>query len=116
VLYYSAALPHNLGEIHHQLCSEDRCVADNTDVQHYESKHTTMECDCDFVGPNSHAITTLIQEGHVPLIRFADALEGDQNVRLEVVKAEYGVKYIAISHVWSGDSGTPYQIRCLCVN
>ena len=101
--FYLAALPRPFREDNHRACSVDKCVANNVDESRYKTQHTQELCECQFVGPNPHKIRELITDGEIPLIALGVSPSGDPE--LEVVKAQPGVKYTAISHVWSGGLG-----------
>jgi hypothetical protein len=45
-------------------------------------------------------VLNIIEEGGIPLMRLVDD-------ELEVCKAEYNLKYTAVTHVWSGGLGNP---------
>lgn len=89
----------------HRACKPSKCVAHNVDMQHYETKHVLDGCNCHFVGPDIGKVIASIQEGSVPLIRCKEAPNG--NMFLDVIDADPGVEYTAISHVWSGGLGNP---------
>ena len=44
-------------------------------------------------------VTLIIEEGGIPLVKCIR--EGLHDLRLDVVKADLGVEYTAISHVWA---------------
>lgn len=89
----------------HGACTTNQCVAHNVDMNHYQTKHVTDSCQCHFVGPSISKIGASIQEGIVPLVRCTEASDG--RILLDVIEADPGVEYTAISHVWSGGLGNP---------
>lgn len=89
----------------HRTCNPSQCIAHNVDMQHYKTRHVTEGCECHFMGPDISKINASIQEGSVPLIRCTEAPSG--HVFLDVIDADPGVEYTAISHVWSGGLGNP---------
>ncbi|MCJ1266361.1 hypothetical protein MMC22_006244 [Lobaria immixta] len=89
----------------HGSCTTNQCVAHNVNMQHYQTKHATTSCQCNFVGPSINKISSLIQEGIVPLVRCTEVSDG--RIVLDVIEADPGVEYTAISHVWSGGLGNP---------
>lgn len=91
----------------HRACTTNQCVAHNVDTHHYQTRHVTDSCQCHFVGPSISKISAMIQEAIVPLIRCTEASDG--SILLEVIEADPGVEYTAISHVWSGGLGNPHS-------
>lgn len=89
----------------HGACTSNQCVAHNVDTHHYQTRHVTESCRCHFVGPSISKISALIEEGIVPLVRCSEASDG--HILLDVIEADPGVEYTAISHVWSGGLGNP---------
>ncbi len=101
--FYLAALPRPLQESRHPKCTIHQCIANNVDEVKYKTQHTQDHCDCQFAGPDAHKIRQLINNGEIPLISLGTTPSGDPE--FEVVKAQPGIKYTAISHVWSGGLG-----------
>ena len=103
VTFYLAALPRPVPEDNHRACSIEKCIANNVDESRYKTQHVQDHCECQFTGPEPREVRELIQRGHVPLISLGVSSSGDPE--LKVVKAQPGVKYTAMSHVWSGGLG-----------
>ncbi len=101
--FFLAALPRPLQEDKHQKCTIHKCVANNVDEANYNTRHTQDQCNCQFAGPAAYKIRELIEDGEIPLVSLGTTPGGDPE--FEVVKAQPGVKYTAISHVWSGGLG-----------
>lgn len=104
---YLAALPRRFVGLNHKDCDANVCVANNVDEETYQTAHTTEHCRCEFRGPNEASVIQLIKEDMIPLISVA--IMPDDTPRIDVVKAEPGVVYTAISHVWSGGLGNPVE-------
>lgn len=104
---YIAALTRTTMVEDHGACTTNRCVAHNVDMQHYQTKHVKDGCQCSFLGPSISKIQASINEGNVPLIRCTEAPGG--RILVDVIEAEPGVEYTAISHVWSGGLGNPHS-------
>lgn len=101
---YVSALTRAITE-DHRACTTKQCVAHNVNLHHYQTKHVTESCQCHFVGPSISQIGRSIQEGIVPLVCCTEASDG--RILLDVIEADPGVEYTAISHVWSGGLGNP---------
>ncbi|CAH0017085.1 unnamed protein product [Clonostachys rhizophaga] len=103
VAYYISRLrPHN--PTHHDLCSENECIAYNVDMSRYRSKHASPDCNCSHVALDAEQVRSIIREGGVPIvsIRF-----DEQEPKLDVIKMTNKTPYIAFSHVWSDGLGNP---------
>lgn len=103
MIYYLASSPSIDGRTNHGSCSEERCVAHDVVPGLYTSKHADEDCQCDMIGPDIGKVTDIVDNDGVPLMRFKETPSGD--LALDVVQAQYGVHYTAISHVWSGGLG-----------
>lgn len=104
---YLAALPRRFVGLNHKDCGFGACIANNVDEKTYQTAHTKERCGCEFKGPNEAKMLQLIKEGSIPVISLAIMSGGAP--RIDVVRAEPGVKYTAISHVWSGGLGNPVE-------
>ena len=102
---YLSALTRTTMVEDHGSCTTNQCVAHNVDMHHYQTKHAAANCQCHFVGPSISRISSKIQEGIIPLICCTEASDG--RIALDVIEADPGVEYTAISHVWSGGLGNP---------
>ena len=100
---YLAALPRHVVNLDHEQCSLDKCIANNVDFATYNTRHVSNRCQCRFSGPDITKVSELISEGSVPLVALAFNLDGSPH--FEIIKAEPGIEYTAISHVWVGGLG-----------
>ena len=116
-LYYASLLPMP-GNEHHDHCTPSICVAANIDQTNYSIYHVPWKClclesECDHKQgtcgclrvpfPESHLQTAFLDDGF-PLIRVR--LFEDQ---IDIVRYSPGVKYVALSHVWSDGRGNPFE-------
>lgn len=109
MIYYISGLPIN-GGLSHARCDEFRCSAYNIDESCYIPRHASdcLSGNCDLVEVTAAAVAAIIDDRHgIPLLSCS--LSGDRQIRMEVIRAETGKKYIAVSHVWSGGLGNPIQ-------
>jgi hypothetical protein len=89
----------------HGSCSSRQCVANNVDMSHYETKHRTPNCSCNFLGVPKLPLIEIIKSGGIPLVSVQT---GPHNmVELHIEKANPSTIYTAISHVWSDGLGNP---------
>lgn len=107
IINYLAALPRRFVGLDHKGCDAEACIANNVNENTYETTHTSESCQCEFRGPDEVNILELIKKDCIPLISVA--IMSDNTPRIDLVKAEPGVKYTAISHVWSGGLGNPRE-------
>ena len=100
---YLAALPRRAINLDHRKCLDHKCLANNVNVTTYKTQHVGNECQCRSCGPDIGRVIELIREGSIPLLSVA--LNSDGDPQFEVIKAEPGLEYTAISHVWVGGLG-----------
>ena len=100
---YIAALPRQAINLDHRECLSEKCLANNVDIETYKTQHVENECECRPSGPDIGRVTELIREGSIPLVSIT--LSPDGSPQFEIIKAEPGVEYTAISHVWVGGLG-----------
>lgn len=100
---YLAALPRHVVNLDHRQCPSKKCIANNVDFATYKTRHVEDRCQCPFSGPDISRVSELIREGSIPLVSLA--LNPDGSPHFDIVKAEPGIEYTAISHVWVGGLG-----------
>ncbi|KAL8703185.1 MAG: hypothetical protein Q9201_003634 [Fulgogasparrea decipioides] len=111
-MYYLSSLPtrSTFGGVEHSDCTTDKCLSDTVDPSTYRPRHT---CDCasgvddntccPMVSVSTSEIAEIIIQGGLPLIQIQIAEDG--GMQLRVVKHCVSLRYVAISHVWSGGLG-----------
>jgi hypothetical protein len=86
----------------HRRCTIRRCRGAVSKAEN-SPKHCA-DCEgCGFVAPSKTDITDCISGGSIPLLRFRCSRQ--DNFEIEVVKASFETRYVAISHVWTGGLG-----------
>ncbi len=100
---YIAALPRRIVNLNHRGCPLNKCTANNVNFATYKTQHVEDHCQCQFRGPDISKVTRLIREGSIPLVSIGFNPDGSPN--FDVIKAEPGIQYTAISHVWIGGLG-----------
>ena len=111
---YAATLKAPKVKKDHSHCSERRCMGNQVDEEDYEVTHISRGCKCAFVGPVLEKVVSIIQNGGIPLLSLlADVLVvTDASIcheSLDLVEYQYGMRYVAISHVWKDGLGNPLQ-------
>ncbi|KAI4114924.1 MAG: hypothetical protein LQ338_007938 [Usnochroma carphineum] len=111
-VYYLSSLPHRttFGGYPHPACTADQCTFVGVDPVTYEPRHhkdclTQSRCHrrCSMIGVNTAKIADIIIQGSIPLIEIQ--VQADDGVVLNVVPYKSSLRYVAISHVWSGGLG-----------
>lgn len=59
--------------------------------------------ECHMSGVNSSTVADIIRRGCIPLIKFQDCVNG--TLQPTLVESRSGLRYVALSHVWSGGLG-----------
>ncbi|KAK5467574.1 hypothetical protein LTS15_000547 [Exophiala xenobiotica] len=88
----------------HSGCSGQQCTAYEVDTENYVAQHTLEECKCPLLKPDIRHITSLLNQGTVPVITAGAAAEHDQSQLL--VQDGSLVRYVAFSHVWADGLGS----------
>lgn len=111
-LYYLASLPRRttFGGVVHRNCTADHCTSSTVDPVTYQPSHRktciTGAADsvhCSMVDVDTACIADIILQDSYPLIEIQ--VTGERNIELKVHKYELNLRYVAISHVWSGGLG-----------
>ncbi|KIW89450.1 uncharacterized protein Z519_09606 [Cladophialophora bantiana CBS 173.52] len=116
-LYFASLLPSLKDGFDHENCTTRfACVASNVDVGNYQTRHVSEHCDCKRHGcdhmqpecacqhqamPNSDLVAAFENE-QFPLVGF-------QGEKINIIPFKPGLRYVAISHVWSDGRGNPRQ-------
>ena len=107
--YYLSSLPKEptFGGVKHGECDERQCKTTSIDSSTYKPQHTESCCTdgsrCRMVGVQSSTVADCIKRGHIPLVRFEESVDGI--LRPEIIESRSGLRYVALSHVWSGGLG-----------
>lgn len=110
LLYLSTLDQHALGKSHDRCSAQKGCQAFVVDWRSYQTKHVEgcSEDQCENIGPSVEEISSILQDGDIPLIAIDTSSSPSQ---IEVVRyteqSEYCNAYVAISHVWSDGLGNP---------
>lgn len=91
------------GFTNHANCTAQNCVINTIDEATYTTQHRTAECTCELVENTCDQASKILAEGTFPLVSLKTFSE--KSVHLEVVPFRPGMRYTAISHVWSDGLG-----------
>ncbi|KAL9037886.1 MAG: hypothetical protein Q9180_003466, partial [Flavoplaca navasiana] len=107
--YYLSSLSRErtFGGVQHDQCNEFRCMTTSIDPATYQHRHAescSIESNpCQMVGVQSSTVAECINGGHIPLIKFEESVDGI--LRPSIVESHNDLRYVALSHVWSGGLG-----------
>lgn len=104
-LYYATLLGYDASGRSHAPCSPSLCRANQIDQSTYRTIHTQSACHCDYLGPSSAVLTSLIEAERIPVIDVHHNSSGALSVG--VSNQDEQVPYVAISHVWADGLGNP---------
>jgi hypothetical protein len=120
-LYYASLLPHFVDDQpHHGACSTHSCVAFNVESANYTVAHDAQFCDCKAtecshleetcacIKPtfSVEKVRACLDAGTIPVVSLDKRVGG---CRVDVTPLQPGMKYVAISHVWSDGRGNPKE-------
>ncbi|KAL8809381.1 MAG: hypothetical protein Q9200_003469 [Gallowayella weberi] len=107
--YYLSSLRREptFGGVKHRQCNENQCMTTSIDQSTYEPQHAGSCCteasDCRMVGVCSSTVADIISRGRIPLVKFVERVDG--TLQPEIIESGAGLRYVALSHVWSGGLG-----------
>lgn len=110
--YYLSGLSRKRMNVNHRACNGDVCLAHHIDLTNYKVRHVQESCRCQGKGADATVIASIIRDDQTPLVSLM--VKADGNPHLEIIKAEEGIEYTAISHVWSGGLGNPQDNKLPC--
>ena len=123
-LYFASLLDIIMDDRRHDTCSEPACIAYNIGKdEEYKVWHSPEYCRCKdqkcshtgagclCVKPRNmdtalQEVSAIIQSGQIPLISI---LKYDDSLEIQFIPFQQGIKYAAISHVWSDGMGNPIE-------
>ena len=107
-MYYAHLLGPPKMKKDHSQCSRNLCFADQIVEETYKTLHVDGDaCGCCHVGPDTKGMIEILEADSIPLISIVTDSGFPQNIELNVQRARPELRYIAISHVWSGGLGNP---------
>ena len=90
----------------HEECGLAQCKAYQMNWVTYKTAHVRQACDCSFIHAESNRLFAILRAGRIPVISTSSSFR--EGIPLEILEAEPGDKYVAISHVWSDGLGNSY--------
>lgn len=87
----------------HEECRNNQCLANQVDLQSYETKHVEDSCSCDEILVDGMTIHRILLDGHIPVV----SIKGDKlsDIYLDLETNINGREYVALSHVWADGLG-----------
>ena len=112
-LYYASLVPSFGASQAHDKCEDHSCVASNVEKGKYRVQHAPRYCLCHESSCDHNEVNTCHCE-HIAMSKsdLAKAFDGDgfplvkfKDNKIEIVSFKSGMKYVAISHIWSDGRG-----------
>ena len=123
-LYYASLIELADFDRSHDICTVSACVAYNhAKDEIYLFQHSVQYCPCkdehclhlanscicsepsNMATAASEAVA-IVENGQTPLVSL---VKEDSGLRIQITPFRHGIKYVAISHVWSDGMGNPHQ-------
>ena len=106
-LHFFTLLGQPAGDRLHERCDSDQCLADQNDLDSYQTKHISG-CNCEHYLIDTKHLAEVLESGSLPLLRIqtGNALS---DLTVEIVPSSLTSRYIALSHVWADGLGNPFQ-------
>jgi hypothetical protein len=132
-MYYASLLGPPLPSDAHFACSESRCEVNSIDESTYIQRHIST-CQQNLYGtweqdpsmeresdaspqpcgieekawlPDVNQMAHILESGRIPVLELRREMKGNDSFTLEMVPFTPGMRYVAISHVWSNGLGNP---------
>ena len=103
-MYFFASMHDSVSAGRHELCGSTKCVAYQTDLKNYVTRHATKDCSCDELYVNTSRLDAVLTTGALALLRIREA-EMFDDLAVEVVPSQPDSRYLAFSHVWADGLG-----------
>lgn len=103
------AQPHPDPDKTHSTCDNKKCHAYQVDEKEYQRSHSP-NCrgdHCRDLIVERDRLHTVLSSGSIALTKVVK--EGSSGSQIQVLRADSGTRYIAISHVWSDGYGNPHE-------
>lgn len=91
----------------HWRCNSDRCLADQSNLTTYQTKHVTG-CKCEQLSIDTKRLNEILEDGYLPLLRIQQGHTLNE-LSVELVSSHATSRYIALSHVWADGLGNPHE-------
>ena len=106
-LYYAGRAAHFAVPRLHGGCTAHRCQSERVESSTYHIIHCCEENDCEFKGPISDRVTSILDNDDYPILLLDEGSDG--SISLDVVAAKEAPPYVVISHVWAHGLGNPWE-------
>ena len=91
----------------HLKCSDDQCLANQSKLTTYQTKHVTG-CNCEQLSIDTKRLCEILEDGYLPLLRIQQGHTLNE-LSVELVSSQATSRYIALSHVWADGLGNPHE-------
>ena len=103
-LHFFASMHDSVSAGRHDLCDNVKCVAYQTKLESYATRHVTETCRCEEFCVDMSSLNNILRTGALALLRIGGAETLDQ-LTVEVVASQPNSRYLALSHVWADGLG-----------
>lgn len=100
ILYYVSLSDRPSPQVDHVACDANQCVAYRITIM----RHAKDRCKCATIAADCQCISSILLAGSFPLIRMVRNERG-RSPTLKIIPYQQGIKFVAISHVWSDSLG-----------
>lgn len=103
-IYFFTSMHDSVSAGRHGLCNSKNCVAYQTHLENYVTRHATKDCSCEELCVDESSLDAVVTTGALALLRIreADTLDG---LAVELVPSQPDSRYLALSHVWADGLG-----------
>lgn len=92
----------------HAKCNGRECLVLKLDESKYLTAHCCSSGDCEELVADEVELFESLKAGQIPLITYA-AMPDSEEKSMRLFRCRPGMKYVAISHVWSDKLGNPLR-------
>ena len=106
-LYYTGRAAHFAVPRLHGGCTTHKCQSERVEPSKYRIIHSCDGKDCEFKGPISDRISSILDNDDYPILLLDE--DSDGSISLDVIAAKEAPRYVVISHVWAHGLGNPRE-------
>ena len=103
-MYFFASMHDLVSAGSHGLCDRMKCVAYQTDLKSYATRHDTKDCRCEELCVDASSLDAVLTTGALALLRIREVETLDE-LAVEVVPSQPHSRYLTLSHIWADGLG-----------
>jgi len=105
-MVFAASLSRPLRRETHENCTEKVCRAFDIDESTYIQRHAPDDCTCENLQMDHEDLCAILKSGGIVVLQLE--WDGYEELKVKALRST-GLRYIAISHVWSDGLGNPLE-------